>query len=302
MLLRTVPGASGLRRTCPVCASGRARPAWQEAGLRYVRCSACTTLFSDIDERYYLAEQHNVWHDPELDDSTLAFYGSAREHAHRQFLRRFPVAGSGRLLDVGCGLGFFVERALADGWDAYGCDLSAAWLAHAQTRLGSDRVRIGEPDAAFGPDERFDLITAWDVVEHVFDPVPFLRSLARRLAPRGRIFLRTPNEAWVYPSYGVRRLLGDRVELGPLNHVVYFRAATLTRALAAAGLRTIAWPCMRPPQVSLGNRRAIDHSKGTLVTRLKNAQADTARVLAAGSGGRLVLGSDLDVIAVRPER
>jgi 2-polyprenyl-3-methyl-5-hydroxy-6-metoxy-1,4-benzoquinol methylase len=264
-----------------------------------VRCSACTTLFSDITEEHYVAAQRNAWHDDDLDPGALAFYGRARELAQARFLATHPPAAAGRLLDVGCGLGFFVERALAAGWDAYGCDTSVAWTASARQRVGDERVRTGELGSAIAQDARFDLITSWDVLEHVFHPIPFLRAIAGRLAPGGRVFIRTPNEAWVYPTYAARRrLLGDDVELGPLNHVVYYRSATLARALAAGGLRAVQWPSLPPPQVSLGNRASLNGSRRTAVVAVKNAHAALARRLAAGSDGRLVLSSDLDAIAV----
>lgn len=281
-----------------MCGAARARPGWREAGERYVRCSACTTLFSDITEEHYLTAQRNAWHEEDLDTGTLAFYGDARGLVQDRFLAANPPAAGGRLLDVGCGLGFFVERALAAGWDAYGCDSSEAWSAHARERIGNERVRTGELDAAIPEHAGFDLITSWDVVEHIFEPIPFLRAIAARLAPGGRVFIRTPNEAWVYPTYAVRRLLGEDVELGPLNHVVYYRSTTLERALEAAGLRAVQWPSLPPPQVSLGNRRSLNGSRRTAVTVVKNAHARLGRQLATGTGGRLVISSDLDAIAV----
>jgi 2-polyprenyl-3-methyl-5-hydroxy-6-metoxy-1,4-benzoquinol methylase len=263
-----------------------------------VRCAACRTLFSDVDEFEYVEAQHNVWHDGELRPDTVAFYGEARGLAHERFLAANPTRGDGRLLDVGCGLGYFVERALDVGWNAYGCDTSAAWVERARQRVGASRALLGSLEEALPPYSRFDLITTWDVLEHVHDPIPFLREIARRLAPGGRLFIRTPNEAWVYPTYGVRKLgLKEPVELGPLNHVVYYRSSTLRRALAAARLRPIAWPVYPPPQVGYGNRDASATSKRTAVTIVKNAHAAMAGSLASISRGRLVLSSDLDVIA-----
>lgn len=289
----------GLRRRCPVCAGTTGRPVWHEAGRRYVRCSACSTLFSDVAAAEYLAAQHNAWHDEELSEATLDFYGPARQRAHERFLAQHPPAPGARLLDVGCGLGFFVERALAAGWEAVGCDTSEPWVAQARGRLGAERVVLGDLDDAFGPEATFDVITTWDVLEHVFDPLPFLRAIRRRLAPGGRVFIRTPNEAWVLPTYGARRrLFGEEVELGPLNHVVYYRAATLRRTLDAAGLIPVAWPCLPPPQVGLANREPTEPSRLTPVKRLKNLHAGTSRALAAATRGRLVLSSDLDVLVV----
>lgn len=254
-------------------------------------------LFSDVTAEHYLESQHNVWHDDALSENAYSFYGPARRLVHERFLAEHPPAGDRTLLDVGCGLGFFVERAIAGGWDAHGCDTSPAWVARARERAGAGRIRLGGPREAFEPEARFAMITAWDVLEHVHDPLPFLHELRTRLAPGGRLFLRTPNEAWVIPTYAARRSLGETVELGPLNHVVLYRSSTLTEALRLAGLRPAAWPCLPPPQVGLGNRESTGR-RVALVKRLKNVHASTARAVARVSDGRLVIGSDLDVLAV----
>ena len=290
-----------LERNCPICSGARARTVWREAGLRYVRCSICGATFSDVAWTRYAAEQHNTWHDDGVSAATTAFYGDARELVHQRFLDRFPPAGERRLLDVGCGLGYFVERALASGWDATGCDTSSVWTSRASARVGAERIVLGAADhpdvIARGP---FDLVTSWDVLEHVHDPLPFLRSLASLVAPGGSVFIRTPNLAWVYPTYWLRRrLFGEAVELGPLNHVVYYTAATLRRALPSAGLEPVAWPVLPPPQVGIANR---DSGRGTtraITCAVKNAHAAGADRLGRFTAGRLLLGSDLDVVAVR---
>ena len=287
----------GLSRDCPLCRGRRARPVWRESGLRYVRCSDCRLVFSDVDAETYAATGHNAWSEPELSAPVEAFYGAARNLAYQRFLERFPPAGARRLLDVGCGLGYFVAAARDAGWQAFGCDTSASWVARARELAGGDRIALEEVHPGlFGGG--FDLVTAWDVLEHIHDPVPFLRTIAGLLAARGRVFIRTPNLAWILPTYRARRhLLREPVGLGPLNHVVYFTADTLGAALRAAGLEPQAWPVLPPPQVGLANRDPARAGQGSPATRLKNLHAATAERIARGSHGRWVLGQDLDVIA-----
>lgn len=286
-----------LLRRCPLCDTDHARPLWHEAGLRYVRCAGCGCVFSDVDAASYEAGAHNVWHDESVSDGTEAFYGRARLRAHEDFLQRFPAPTANRLLDVGCGLGYFVERAVAAGWQAFGCDTSAEWISRARERAGADRFALGAAgEGLFGA--RFDMVTAWDVLEHIHDPLPFLRTMAHLLAPGGRVFIRTPNLAWVLPTYALRRrLLNADVELGPLNHVVYYTARTLRHALLEAGMEPVCWPVLPPPQVDIGNRTPAVAGRRSLTTDIKNAHAATAERLAKTSGGRMMLGSDLDVLA-----
>ncbi len=291
-----------LARGCPLCPCGRARPVWREAGRRYVRCSGCGVVYSDVDADTYAAASHNVWHDEQLQASTESFYGTARQLVHARFLERFPPTGRCRLLDVGCGLGYFVERAAKAGWDAYGCDTSSAWVTRARSVVGPERIGLGPlTEGLFGGG--FDLVTAWDVLEHIHDPLPFLSTIGSLLAPGGRAFIRTPNLTWIYPTYGLRRhALRSSVELGPLNHVVYYTAATLTVALSRADLRPVSWPVLPPPQVPLSNRDPSQAGASCTTTRLKNIHAGAAERIAALSRARVVVGSDLDVVAIHATR
>ena len=285
-------------RACPLCGGKRGRRVWRENGYRYIRCVGCHLVWADISPDEYAAQRHNVWDDHLVSPETEDFYGRARERVHHQFLRSVAPR-PGRLLDVGCGLGYFLARARKSGWNVRGCDTSAAWAQATNNRLGDHVASVGELRDAIAPEERFDVITAWDVIEHIHDPVSFLRDLGSRLAPGGQIFLRTPNLLYVLPLYALRRRLGHDVGLEPTNHVVYFDAATMRRTLARADLQPVDWPVLVPPQVE--TFAPLTAPIGRAV-RLKNRYAHLAHRLAAMSFGRAVIGSDLDVVATRMTR
>jgi 2-polyprenyl-3-methyl-5-hydroxy-6-metoxy-1,4-benzoquinol methylase len=287
------------RRPCPLCGGRQARHRWEEDGTAYARCVACGAFFTDVEEHRYEAARHNVWDDEAPSADSVGFYGDARARAHATLLARCPPFGAGRLLDVGCGMGFFLERASAAGWECWGCEPSPAWAAIAERRLGRGRVFRGPLEQMPSEDRRFDLVTAWDVLEHIFDPVPFLRRTAALLAPGGRVFLRTPNLTYALPVYRARRRLGHASELGPMNHVVYFTATTLRRALRAAGLTPERWLTLPPPQVSTFETepQARYAPPRSAVVAAKNAWAVAANAVVRSSAGRLALGADLDVIA-----
>ena len=285
-------------RACPVCGSGRGRRIWSEDGYHYLRCARCATVWTDIAREVHAAVRHNVWDEPAVNAVTDDFYGRARARAHEEFLRRIAPR-PGRLLDVGCGLGYFVARARAAGWQVRGCDTSQPWVQETNRRVGAQVASTGELVSAIAPEERFDLITAWDVIEHAYDPIGFLADMSSRLAPGGRIFLRTPNFAYVLPIYAVRRRLGHDVALGPTNHLTYFTASTMRRALACAGLEPSLWPVLPPPQIETFAPPAAPEGR---IVNLKNRYADAAGRLVERSRGRVVLGSDLDVVAVQAER
>jgi 2-polyprenyl-3-methyl-5-hydroxy-6-metoxy-1,4-benzoquinol methylase len=283
------------KRRCPLCASVQGRAIWHEVGYRFLRCTRCSVVFSDISESHYRDKRHNVWDDDVVTHWALDFYGRARERVHEAFLARRPPTG--RLLDVGCGLGFFIERASRAGWDVLGCDPSEAWAREARKRVGRDRVVHGDADHPDVRKHRFDLITAWDVIEHVFEPVPFLVQLRELLAPDGAVFLRTPNLAYVWPLYGLRRsVLRHEVELGPTNHLVLYTRWTLARALRAGGFQPVDWINLPPPQIAIESTRGLGPAANERRSlALKNRFSEVAAQVSARSGGRVVLSSDLDV-------
>lgn len=255
-------------------------------------CGRCGAVFSDVSEETYVHLRHNVWDEDQTSEQARRFYRDMRAAVHRDFLEYVGRDRSpGRLLDVGCGLGVFMQRAQEHGWEVHGCDTSAAWVAQARELLGASGAVTHSDALALEPCAGgYDLITLWDVIEHIYEPLEVLAHLRTLLAPGGQVFIRTPNILYVWPIYGFRRsLLGHPVELGPLNHVVYFQRATMGRALALAGLAPRVWRVFRPPQVPLGS--------STTSVRLKNAYARIALAIADASGGYVVLGSDLDVFA-----
>ena len=93
----------------------------------------------------------------------------------------------GRVLDVGCGTGFLLERLAGRGFSGIGVDLSPESVAHASRRLAeigaSDRLSAVVGSAYEPPEGPFDLICLTDVLEHLEDPRACLRALASRLAP-----------------------------------------------------------------------------------------------------------------------
>jgi SAM-dependent methyltransferase len=296
--MRSAPVAT--LRLCPICGERLAQRIWHEATFDYVRCTTCGGFFSDLEEGRYEALRHNVWDDQRPTADALGFYGEARVRAHEAFLARTSDRPPGRLLDIGCGLGFFLERAATHGWDCWGCEPSSSWARVAEHRIGPGRVfetRIEELEDV----GQFDLITAWDVLEHVFQPLAFLRRVEQLLAPGGRVFLRTPNLSYVLPIYRIRRRFGHTVELGPVNHVVYFTRATLERALHICGLAPERWLHLPPPQVDTfrDNDTARYAPHRSVVVAAKNAWAAGADALGSATKGRVSIGSDLDVIARR---
>jgi 2-polyprenyl-3-methyl-5-hydroxy-6-metoxy-1,4-benzoquinol methylase len=137
----------------------------------------------------------------------------------------------GRLLDVGCALGFFVEAAVRRGWHAEGLDISEHATSYARDVLGVEARTGTLHEAGYAP-ASFDVITAWDVIEHVPDPVAELRFMRTLLKDGGLLVLSTPDIGSLVARVTGSRWMGFKLAE---EHLVYFDRNTLTLALAQGG-------------------------------------------------------------------
>ncbi len=141
----------------------------------------------------------------------------------------------GKLLDVGCALGDFVAVARELGWDAEGIEISA--YAAAQARARGLRVRTGTLEEVDLPRRSYDVVTLYDVIEHLTDPVGTLRRVRELLRPDGVVHMVTPNVGGLQA-----RLLGARwYHYKPGEHIYLFSPKTAREAVERSGLRWLGW-------------------------------------------------------------
>lgn len=137
-----------------------------------------------------------------------------REAAERHFGR--PLAGL-RVLDVGCGGGLMSEALAREGATVVGIDASAGNVGAARRHAAADAAvsarldyRHGDPAAALQPGERFDMVLALEVVEHVDDVPAFLAQVAAAVAPGGLLVASTINRtarSWLLAIVAAEYLL-----------------------------------------------------------------------------------------------
>lgn len=157
----------------------------------------------------------------------------------RGLLRRLrwscpPRVGQGRYLDVGCGSGASLGVARALGWPVLaGIEMDEA--AAAKARRFTDEVWVGDVLAAPFAAGRFDLVTAFHVLEHVPDPVRVGRRMLEWLAPGGLLVVEVPNAGGLGARLFGRAWSG--LELP--RHLSHFTPATLARAMERAGGRVV---------------------------------------------------------------
>lgn len=230
--------------TCPVCksadASRQVLPHDPLGPCALFACAPCGVRFLGA-WRGELPAEEGYWSDPRVGLAIYTAPGVVRELSEkyeRVLDRLVPGLEPGaRLLDVGCGVGTFLSVARRRGFEVTGVDIAAPPVRVARDQ-GFD-ARVGSLADQCFPEASFDVVSLWDVIEHVEDPVALLREIRRVLKPGGTLLLETPDEgtplrlaarvAW----HAARSRLVARCYYPA--HRVYFTRTGLARALARAG-------------------------------------------------------------------
>jgi SAM-dependent methyltransferase len=190
-----------------------------------VRCTGCGLVFTNPMPDLRTAYQDVV--DPIYLASQEQRRQTAR-HALQGILKHVPAGG--RLLDVGCNTGLFLDEA-ASSFRVEGVELSQWAAAEAAKRHTVHTVPISELDLPAS----FDVVTLFGVIEHFDDPLRELQAMARVLKPGGLFVVYTGDvDAWL------PRLLGKRWWWYQGMHLYYFSLKTLTRMLDKAGFDVVA--------------------------------------------------------------
>ncbi|HEU5266339.1 MAG TPA: class I SAM-dependent methyltransferase [Jatrophihabitans sp.] len=230
--------------TCCVC--GRTgSPIYDLDPFGVVRCPQCGLVF--VSPRLTGAALQRLYDDVDYFEGDGSVYGagvsgnanSAAMFLQRQWMRgRLALAAElardtsgSRLLEVGCAYGLFLAAARSRGYDVTGVELSTNAAAHARDRLGLTVHCTQLADAPLaGP---YDVVCAWDTLEHVPDPVQFWLAVRKLVADDGVVLFSTP-----YFSSVPSRVLRSRWwTLKPTEHIWHFTPKTHRLVAEQAGLR-----------------------------------------------------------------
>lgn len=140
-----------------------------------------------------------------------------------------PSLVPGRMLEVGCASGAFLHHMACQGWQVEGIEFSEK-AAKAAAQLGY-RVHTGSLETAPPPDESFDLVVGWMVLEHLHDPIGGLKRLREWAKPGAWLVLSIPNAK----SLEFRFFKEKWYALHVPNHLHHFTPETIRQALQTSG-------------------------------------------------------------------
>jgi len=220
---------------CPACASSESVDAGSSGteDYRLCKCGDCHLLYSDP-----MVAADSTWY------SSSWLYGLRESHKEvaggeyevpwyfAQALSELRTARRGELLDVGCAEGYFLYLAQKAGYQVTGLDFNPVSLEIARKLLEVSTVyqySVEELGDRF-PGRQFDVVTVFEVLEHLADPSQTVRSIHKLLKPGGKLFLSVPgNRRW--PAF-----FHPEVDAPP-HHLTLWTEEALKKLLERAGFR-----------------------------------------------------------------
>lgn len=212
---------------------------WDKSNLKWefsvVMCRSCKLIF--VNPRPTLNEL-SAYYDENYKAYKLSLRGTMLaeeevikwEGKYKSIVYHQP--GGRRILDVGCGDGVFLHRMQMGGWEVTGVETSNRPVEYTRSVLGLE-VFNGELKAAHFASNYFDVITFWQVFEHISDPHETLQEVFRILAPGGLLIIEVPNIAT--PAFW---FFGKHYSFLQIPfHLYFFCPSTLRRITESAGFR-----------------------------------------------------------------
>lgn len=239
-------GRDGLDRekveevSCSLC--GGAKPPLANAlffisRFPYFRCPQCSLIYPSprpkaeyIDNLYTNGRFASIFRELYLPSAEYRMSTLFRERVEDIIL---PRVEKGRLLDIGCSTGHFLKVAYEHGFEVYGIEPNREMVMFAAEKLKLPNILNGVLKNNVYPEEYFDVVTMWDVLEHVCQPAQLLRSVFKILKPSGWIFAYTEN----VESFNVFITNSDSEIFAPDVHLRHYSPKTFRMEFEKAGFK-----------------------------------------------------------------
>ena len=219
---------------CSVCGNKELKQftlKYEKATFAVVTCNACSFHF--IPPYYRKKIEYTQYKNADVTNAVRAGNNWVKIQRHKlrfKFIQKFIK--SGKLFDLGAGWGHFMLAGKELGYDVYGVEISEQPYLYCvnDLKLPVDHIDFFEMDES----KKFDIITMWDVLEHIDKANDFLEKCSKLTKPGGYLFLQVPQ----IDSYFAKRHKDSWKMMG-LDHVNYFGKDTIKQILANNGYEVV---------------------------------------------------------------
>ena len=268
----------GEHTTCLVCQGEKLVPLSGFEKHHLTKCGSCGFVFcKPIPTQEELnAVYEGYGRNDYLSDLTIQAYERVLDSLE-------PYRKTNRLIDVGCGIGYFLEVAKKRGWEVHGTEFTEEAVRICESKGANMKLGVLNPDN-YEP-ESFDVVCSFEVIEHINNPRQELSSFNKLLRKGGVVYCTTPNFNAVE-----RYMLGsDWNILGYPEHLSYYTPSTLKKVFTVSGFK--------PKRVE---------ATGISLTRIKKSQGKSTQATISATSddeklrnqiaGNPVLGMAKDII------
>ncbi len=219
---------------CPLCNSNRIKDKFYKQGLPYLKCSQCGFVF--------LQNPDNPNFQAALNDFEPAYINYFNENPADKknhlsllnWIRKYKTHTAIHLLDIGYGSGKWVNYLNKQGFVTFGLEPSVTLYNQFLATSNSFECTTVNKYLVNNPGNKFDIITVFDVLEHIENPVEFLTAISSLMYSTSLLFLSTPDISSLH-----QKLTGKRWHYFNKYHFSYFSKNTLKLAAHKAGLQLI---------------------------------------------------------------
>lgn len=222
---------------CPICESDAIKFFLEKNNFRIYRCDECALFFvwpapEDLEQIY----SENYFKKNQESEFGYVDYESDKAAMRSVFERALDelenLSEGRRIFDVGAATGYFLDLAAGRGWQTAGSEISE--YAGSIARDKGHNIFLGHL-ASVDDSQSHDVITMWDVLEHLARPHDYLSKISRMLEPRGLLLINTIDGGSVWA-----RLMGKRWHaILPPEHLHYFSIESLKKLLERHGFEIL---------------------------------------------------------------
>jgi 2-polyprenyl-3-methyl-5-hydroxy-6-metoxy-1,4-benzoquinol methylase len=223
---------------CPICGAKATASGRKLGGFELYACPDCELRFApdafDVEVNYT-----DVYDSPEYIESQVQSIANCEDSnmfasmpTYLPFFQTARHPDGATLIDLGCGVGRFCHAASGKGWNVSGIDISERAISIGK-RHAKFPMRNMNIEELIATDERYDVATAFEVLEHLSDPGKFLVQMRALLKPGGQVFCTVPN----WGNNEVQN--ATQLDWIPPIHLLFFSKSSLAEVARRAGFQII---------------------------------------------------------------